>query len=226
MDDIFGSADPDEFINLVRAFAMKNALHPPTEEDEEARVKLAMVIAEPAGPPSSFEQFRHGVLDRTRQMRDSLDGPEDDWPPLLDMQADDGSVMIAHLGGYMSSEDEKNVLAALVIPGLLVMNNALQAALITSAWMAHGHKGDGLTRRASEHPSRKEVVFATIADGTEWEMWCADIKRYRTKNPSLLPWKPFAQKGGRMEVSGRLLDPLIKTLEFLQTRADDPKEDA
>lgn len=183
--------------------------------DADGSIKMAVVIVESTGLPESFEQFRHGVMERAQQLRATLEGPDDDWPPLLDIQSPDGSVAVCHLGGYMENDEEKDKAAAIIIPGMLVMRHALQAALIHTAWMATGKPGDGQPMRASEHPDRKEVVFVTMADGEHWEMWCAPIKRFRTQPPSLLPFKEFARKGGPMNVSGRMVDSMLQTLQML-----------
>lgn len=139
--------------------------------------------------------------------------PDDDWAPIAFVEGEE--TVTFPMGEFMGDDRAKDILAHLLLPGLIKHSKAKTLVMIMSIWQSETSvkslaKG-GTYIPPSQCDDRTEHVMISeyTAEGVKRQAF-AQIQRHEGKPPTLGEWQQMNEATG---YSGRFVEPLIKALK-------------
>lgn len=141
--------------------------------------------------------------------------PDDDWLPVLMLEAQNGDTVTVPIHDFMDDEFKKDMLAEILMPAVIADVKATKAVMVFSAWTSKiaaesVRDGSGDYLPPSQQPDREEyvVIIEYTRDGVTRQAW-GKIMRSETEIPRLGEWEELPVD--RFE--GRFVDPIVKALK-------------
>lgn len=141
---------------------------------------------------------------KSRECCEQLIGPDDDIMPIMLFLGPYG-IGFMPLGDIMQGDDAKDE-GALRMTASLTVSRAVEAVMVTTAYMANLAKDDERVHIETdtvdvpirEMPERTEAVVLMCSNGERDSMIYAPITRYPDKPPTMGEWIDEAGDAGRM----------------------------
>lgn len=152
-----------------------------------------------------------------RDALNALENPEDDIPPVLVADTPRG-VMMAGL--EIPPGDSGRYDVADYMTALVACVRATEVAFVSTAWIADTTFED--TRRASEHPDRKETIVLAYENEDGRQLWLAPVTRHENRPPDMGLWQQesTAMIGGRFAAALSLGLKMAKTVKEIPGLAE------
>lgn len=140
------------------------------------------------------EQQVRSVLEAVEEVGNRFTDPDDDWMPTLMLFRQQSKNI------FMMPDMTPMVKVALpyYIADLIQEVRPEYAAIVLSTWQVKTRQDSPMHDTSTEmiarfgarnHPDRIEVIVVQLADKQSNQMWCAEIKRYPDKPPTLDIWE-------------------------------------
>ena len=158
------------------------------------------------------------VIKAVRAIEQDFDAPDDDFEAMIVMETKSEQLMIFPAGQLMNSETTKDLMAEVVLPGLIRKHKVSRVVAVLSAWCVQvGKEYDSdSSPRPSEHPDRYEVLLVTemTAQGVGSDYWA-----YINRDPFLIEPPSLGEFELQPETAtheGRFVDPIVAALKEVE----------
>jgi hypothetical protein len=156
----------------------------------------------------TYREFAEHVKTKARRRARDFTEPTDDWPMTVVAEHPGEPPNDFDVPNWIVNSNRAKDALAVALAESARLTKPTKVALISSAWVIQRPLDQPLPDKPpSEHPDRREVVIAVVADAERSEAWMAGIKRFQSKPPTLGAWES-SEPG----VGGRLFEPLIEAL--------------
>src|SRR5262245_55162118 len=139
---------------------------------------------------AAYDEFLTLVKEMPRDVGKTFTDPDDDWMPIMVVRTDDGLGVVGFDSEFLADDDSKDVLAEIVIPGMIEQLGASAVALVMSAWSLKSPEIPDV--RPSLHPERQEILVLHVIDAAHESIFHAPILRDGEQPPALGKWEQFA----------------------------------
>jgi hypothetical protein len=143
--------------------------------------------------------------------------PDDDWLPVAFSDNGTGEQAIFPMHEHMGDENEKNLLANVILPAFIKGTRARTLVVVLSVWSAEVASPEELEPiryvPASQRENREErlLIMEYTAEGIQRQAW-ARIIRHEDRPPELDEWEEMEAKS----YGGRFVDPVVDALKRVE----------
>lgn len=166
-----------------------------TEELDDINPYVDEFINAPPCPPLSFREFANALRISVENVGKNLDGPEDDWFPVMELELDGKLMMVGIDPKFFDSDKLKQKLVEDLLVPVVERTGAKKVGIVTTAWMVTHKTDDEMLddinqyKSLADHPNREEVVAIWVIDAERAEFHMNIIHREEGQLPKLTEWQ-------------------------------------